>query len=283
VTDELVWGVADFLCRRCQSILLLTSPHLDASETNLTGMSAVLCSSCAHRIPVRDLPQAHQSQIAGRLRLLLDDDDLVHVSKALSAFKGEAPNTEPLSQEQRTYRPEVPPSSSDSDPPESRRLVNPHPQPIGTQQPQDARPPVVKFRDPSAVDWREFLLVARLGPEEAKAVAASMKSNVGEPIRDKRRRASFSTTRVRRPYVVASTGTEIFTDLTRLRNAGRAVQIGFSREEVVALAFGTSSEYELLEVVDSYGNLVGLLKFERLKGTNFGSVEVFRRRLAPVK
>jgi hypothetical protein len=141
---------------------------------------------------------------------------------------------------------------------------------------------VVKF-DPSSVDWQQFLLVARLSPQEAKVVAATIKSNVGEPIQDRTRRASFSAARIRNRYFVAATGTEIFTDLTRFKNAGRAVKVGFSREEVVALAFGIPSGHELLQVSDAYKNIVGLLRFDRKKRSQFGSVEVFRRRPSPVK
>lgn len=254
--------------------MLLQSPEMRASEPNLTGQTEVVCLGCGTRVAARELPQSQQTQIAARLRLLLESDEFVPVHLAVTSLLGQR-------QGAHSPRTSAPPQPEDWSRQATLDERAAPPQP-GPEEVSVERPRVVKS-DPDSVEWQQFLLVARLSPQEAKAVAATMKSNVGEPIQDRARRASFSAARLRNRYFVAVTGTEIFADLTRFRNAGRAVKVGFSREEVVALTFGIPSGHELLEVSDTFKNIVGLLRFDRKKKSQFGSVEVFRRRLAPVK
>lgn len=274
MTEARIWGFADFVCRSCRAAMLLESPELEASEPNLTGQTAVVCSGCESRVGARELPQSQQTQIAARLRLLLEADEFVPVHLAVTSLLGQPGNAD-------SFRALAPAQRDD---PSGLATPNDHavPHHSGPEETVGEQTRAVKS-DPSSVDWQQFLLVARLSPQEAKAVAATMKSNVGEPIQDRARRSSFSATRLRNRYFVAATGTEVFSDLTRYRNAGRVVKVGFSREEVVALAFGIPSGHELLEVSDAYRNIVGVLRFDRKRRSQFGSVEVFRRRPAPVK
>lgn len=275
MSDDIVWGVADFLCILCGSTLLLVSPHLDSAETNLTGQSATICTACGRRTPARDLPQACQSQIAGRLRLLLDDDDLLHVSKALNKFIAGSSIAGRITAG-------LPDDATDA-PSRAAGLDSPSPALQSTVSQKSPGEALRHAGVAAGVDTSRYQLVAKLGASEARLLAAVLDMNVGELVTDKKRNPQFAATRLRRPIVEPAFFTSIEAELVRYKSSGRRTNIGFSLKEVEVLRRGMTTEKEVLPILDSKQNAVGALRFHRMKGVQFGAVEFYRLRQRPGK
>jgi hypothetical protein len=273
VTQELVWGVADFLCRHCQSVLLLVSPSLESSESNLTGKTSAQCSSCQHRTEARDLPQAHQSLIAARLRLLLEDDDLVHASEALASLLA----AEPVSQPKRHNHGSSQGRASVSAP-ASVQPQAPIPTRPTTRQVQPASGASTAGHTTLPVDISSYQLVAKLGAAEATLLSAVPESPVGEIVANRKRDPNFSVVRLRIPIVEPAFFTEIAAELVRYKSSGRRTSLGFSLDEIEALRRGITARRDVVLTKDSMMNTVGLLRFYRMKGSQVAAVEVYRRR-----
>lgn len=276
MTQELVWGVADFLCRHCQSMLLLVSPPLEASESNLTGKTGAQCSSCGHRTEVRDLPQVHQSLIAARLRLLLEDDDLVHVCKALASLVVEQPAGQPKRHKQGSSQEKAPASAPASVPPES-----PIPERPTTRQAQPASGGSPTEDATLPVDTSSYQLVAKLGATEVTLLSAVHQMSVGEVAKNRIRDPNFSVVRLRIPIVEPAFFTKIEVELVRYKTPGRRNSLGFSLDEIEALRRGLTARRDVILTQDSMMNTVGLLRFHRMKGGQVAAVEVYRRRSGP--
>lgn len=273
---ELVWGVADALCRHCQSILLLVSPALEAWDSNLTGKTTTQCSSCGHRTAVRDLPQTHQSQIAARLRQLLDDDDLVHVAEALTSLIRTRPDSQPNSREQSSSQATAASRMAESELPERSR-----PEHSSRRQAESGRSGGRTEESALPVDTSEFQLVAKLGVAEARLLGAVPELPVGEIVPNRKRDPNFAVIRLRIPIVEPAFFTEIGAELVRYKASGRRSTVGFSLMEIEVLRRGLSTRRDVILTKDSLMNTVGLLRFHRMKGEQVAAVEIYRKRSGP--
>lgn len=274
MSDDVVWGVADFLCVRCGSTLLLVSPPLDFAETNLTGQSAARCTSCGQRTPARDLPQARQSQIAGRLRHLIDDDDFLHVSKALNRFITGSSTAGRTAAGLTNDSTDTPSSEAGPDPtsPKSQAAVTQQSSAEALRQTGDAF---------GGVDTSVYQLFAKLGAAEAKLLGAVHEMPIGEVVKNRKRDPNFSVARLRIPIVEPAFFTEIEVELVRYKASGRRNSLGFSLDEIKALRRGLTARRDVIPTQDSMMNTVGLLRFHRMKGGQVAAVEVYRRRSGP--
>lgn len=234
-----------------------------------------MCTSCGQRTPARDLPLAYQSQIARRLRLLLDDDDLLHVSKALNKFIAGSSNAGRAIARLANDATDAPSRAGglDSTSPALQSTVS-----LESSGQAQQRSGVA-----SVVDTSRYQLVAKLGASEAKLLAAVLDMNVGELVTDKRRNPQFAATRLRRPIVEPAFYTTIEAELIRYKASGRRTNIGFSLKEIRVIRIGMTTDKEVLPIIDSKQNVVGAVRFHRIKGVQFGAVELYRIRQSPGK
>lgn len=277
MADERIWGLADLTCRSCRATMLLCSPEMQPSESNLTGKTDVVCSVCGSRIAARELPQSQQAQIAARLRLLLESDEFVPVSLAVGSLLGT-----PLLGRRAETKQLRSVASQDSEHQSGHATPGRRAVPL----PKDPQTESVPRRESAEelappVDTTGYQLFAKLGAAEAKLLGAVHEMSVGEVVKNRKHDPNFSVARLRIPVVEPAFFTKIEVELVRYKTSGRRNSLGFSLDEIEALRRGLTARRDVILTQDSIMNTVGLLRFYRIKGGQVATVEVYRRRSGP--
>lgn len=294
MTDRL-WGIADLACRDCRGLVGLESAELSPDDPNLAGKSALHCLSCGLRRPVRDLPVGQQGLIVERLRRLLVEDEFTPVADAWTGFLEGRPGT-PVTRgnlqhrQDRRSQPPQPTEAVSALPGSTGERLTPVEEPtrhaIGSEVRRSDVAGTRESRSSSAAqrgrrDKIEFAMCVKMSREEVELLAKTLVGVVGQVMPNRRSKSTFSAVRLRRPYFDTTSNIEIYSYLSRKTGSGRTNNIGFSLDEVMAIAAATKSKDDEIVIRDTRENVVGMLKVERAGKGTIGTMSLWRPRQLP--